>query len=152
MNGELKIKTFWKERSSNIWSFYCPCCRSPRRVPFRPKPGGFRHYSQVAITAAFFTAVCWPTFGIKGVISFVPFWIIFEAVYRGRVRALLACSQCGFDPFLYMTDVGRARDEIRTFWRGKFAEKGVPFPGDPAPVAAPETITESAQPQAENAP
>jgi hypothetical protein len=123
-----QLKTLWRGRSRDIWQFYCPLCRGPRRVPYRPRPGGARQISQVAMTAVFFTLVTWSWFGWKGMVSFIPFWTIFEAVYRSRVRAALGCPQCGFDPYLYLVDVGRARSEIEGHWKKKFAEKGIPYP------------------------
>jgi hypothetical protein len=44
----------------------------------------------------------------------------------------MACPQCGFDAFLYMVDVKRARAEVEAHWRKKFAEKGVPYPEKPS--------------------
>ena len=125
---DLKIKNFWKEKHSDLWSFYCPLCTSARRIPYRPQPGGLRQVSQVAITAIFFTLVCWNYFSWKGLISVLPFWTLFEIIYRARVRAALNCPHCGFDAFLYLTDVQRARAEVENHWRKKFAEKGIPFP------------------------
>jgi hypothetical protein len=49
----------------------------------------------------------------------------------------MLCPQCGFDPFLYMVDVKRARNEVETHWRRKFAEKNIPYPERPK---APEPL------------
>jgi hypothetical protein len=46
-----------------------------------------------------------------------------------------------------LTDIPKARAEIQAHFRGKFAEKGIPFPGDPLPVLA-ETPAEKAAPPA----
>jgi hypothetical protein len=129
-------KTLWKGRSGEFWSFYCPMCRTPRRLPYRAKPGTARHFAQVASTAAFLTLLTWPWFGIKGIVSFVPLWIAFESIYRARTRAAVACSACGFDPFLYMNDIKRARTAVEGHWRRKYAEKGIPYPGDSAAESA----------------
>lgn len=125
---DLKIKSFWKEKRTDLWSFYCPLCTSPRKVSYRPQPGGAWQVAQVASTAVFFTLVCWSYFSWKGLISFFPFWTLFEIIYRARVRAALNCPHCGFDPYLYLTDVPKARQEVENHWRKKFAEKGIPFP------------------------
>ena len=60
-------------------------------------------------------------------------------VYRAKVRAALRCERCGFDPFLYLVDVKRARLEIENHWRKKFEEKGIPYPEEksPDPIAHP---------------
>lgn len=74
----------------------------------------------------------WNWFGWKGFVVFLPLWVIFETLYRSRVRAALNCEQCGFDPILYLVDVKRARREIEEHWKRKFAEKGIPYPTPPS--------------------
>ena len=118
-------------------------CRTPRRLPYRPKPGSFRHVAQVASLTSVITLAAWPVFGLKGIVTFIPLWIAFEAIYRARTRAAVSCGACGFDPFLYMNDVQRARTEVEGHWRRKFAEKGIPYPSDQgeeraAPQQSPE--------------
>jgi hypothetical protein len=131
-------KTAWTERRSDAWHFYCPLCRAERRLPYRPSPGGARHYIQVGLTSLFFTLVTWPWFSWKGIVSFLPFWAAFEIFYRGRVRGALGCPHCGFDPYLYLTDVKRARQEVESHWRKKFADAGIPYPEKPG--AAPTQV------------
>ena len=127
--NEIDIVTIWKPRYSNLWKFYCPVCKSDRRVPYRAKPGGFKQISQVFLTTAFLTLLTWPWFEWKGIVAIVPIWTVFEVYYRLSVRSALVCPHCGFDPYLYMVDVQKARSEMDVFWRKKFEEKGIPFPG-----------------------
>src|SRR4051812_46944087 len=68
-----RLKTFWREPSPDLWSFYCPLCRSPRKIGYRSRPGGVRQISQIALTAAFFTLVTWNWFSWKGFVVVVPF-------------------------------------------------------------------------------
>jgi hypothetical protein len=134
-------KVFWKEKGSKPYAFICPLCTSQRKIPYQPKPT-VRHYVQIGLTAACLTLACWPLFGWKGMVSFVPIWTLFEVLYRGRVRGALHCPHCGFDPYLYMTDVRRARAEVEDHWRKKFAEKGIPYPEkakDPRPAPPPSS-------------
>jgi len=137
----LQKKSMWKEKSRPIWSFYCPLCKAPRRVPYRPKPGGLRQVGQVFLTAAFFTLLTWKWFAWKGIVSFIPFWTIFEVVYRTRLRAALGCVQCGFDPYLFMRDVDLARAEVESHWRKKFEEKGIPYTPKNTPKSAASQTT-----------
>ncbi|MGK5081851.1 hypothetical protein WDW37_01000 [Bdellovibrionota bacterium FG-1] len=125
-----KAKIFWKDNSSSTWAFICPLCATQRKIPCQPQPTA-RHYAQMALTAAFFTLLTWYWFSWKGMVSFIPFWIIFEAIYRGRVRVAMRCPHCGFDPYLYLVDVKLARQEVESHWRKKFADKGVPYPEKP---------------------
>lgn len=97
-----------------------------------PHVGGMKHFFQIGLLSAVFTLAAWPIFEWKGLVAFVPFWAFFEVVYRIRLRAVLTCPHCGFDPVLYMRDVKAARAEIEKFWRAKFAEKGMPWPGETA--------------------
>jgi hypothetical protein len=121
------MKSLWKEHGKEVWSFYCPQCKIPRRVPYRSKPG-LKHFSQIGLTAAVVTLATWPWFAWKGAVAFLPLWIVFEVLYRSRVRAALSCEQCGFDPILYLADVKSARREIEAHWKKKFEEKGIPYP------------------------
>jgi hypothetical protein len=143
--GQAVSKSFWKERSSEIWSFFCPQCKIPRRVPYRAKPS-LKHYAQIGLTAAVFTLATWTWFNWKGIVVFLPLWVVFETLYRSRVRAALSCEQCGFDPILYLVDVKRARQEIEDHWKKKFAEKGIPYPVPPqrTPNRAPAVLAASA--------
>lgn len=121
------MKTVWNEKSLRAWSFYCPVCRANRIVTQKPSLKSF-HYLQIFLTAGVFTLVTWHWFSWRGMVSFFPFWIVFEFFYRTRVRIALSCPHCGFDPYLYLADARWARDEMETHWRKKFEQRGIPFP------------------------
>lgn len=70
----------------------------------------------------------WPYFSWKGVVSFIPFWTLFEMIYRIRVRTLLSCETCGFDPYLFRINLKKAGGEVEQHWRKKFAARGIPYP------------------------
>lgn len=116
-----------KSKYPHLFQFYCPLCGVAKRLPFSPQPGA-RHFLQVGLTALVTMLAFWPLWGIKGVVVFLPYWMIFEFAYRARVRARMRCTQCGFDPFLYMTDVGRARREVQDHWRKLFEARGLEYP------------------------
>jgi hypothetical protein len=139
------MKSKWKPRSHESWSFFCPLCKAPRKIPYRSKPGSPRQIAAVASAAAFFTLVTWPLFSWKGIVSFVPLWTFFEIWYRTKVRGALSCRQCGFDPYLYLTDADQAKAEVETYWRKKFDEKGIPYPEKGKPASAPVAKPESSQ-------
>lgn len=132
-------KHFWTDRKLQVWTFYCPLCRTERRLPHPPRPGAPKYVIRIALTAAFFTCLTWHWFAWKGIVSFFPIWGIFEFFFRTRLRAKLNCPHCGFDPFLYLVDVDRARDEVEKYWRNKFAEKGIPYPEKKQPASAGKT-------------
>jgi predicted RNA-binding Zn-ribbon protein involved in translation (DUF1610 family) len=125
----------WAQKGHKHWQFYCPFCGVSRRLKMRPKPES-RHFFQVGLTAAFLTALGWPWFGIKGLVVFLPIWIVFEVLYRLRVRAELSCQNCGFDPILYLADLPMARREMQAFWSKK---KPASTPEAPPPAAVSST-------------
>jgi hypothetical protein len=82
----------------------------------------------MGLTSVVLMLATWKWFEWKGIVSFFPLWALFEMIYRSKVRASLACIHCGFDPYLYLIDVPRAREVVENHWRKKFAEKGIPYP------------------------
>jgi hypothetical protein len=123
-------KTLWRAEGRQYWQFYCPFCSVTRRLAMHPRPQP-RHFAQVGIASAFLTALAWPLFGMKGLVIFIPLWIGFEVLYRMRVRAEMACQACGFDAYLYLSDVPRARRRMEEFWKDKIPSKA------PEPPVAP---------------
>lgn len=144
-----ELKSIWRKPHSRIWSFYCPQCRAPRRAPTHPNPANPLNIGRIALCSAFFTLCTWSWFGWKGFVSFVPFWATFEIIYRSRMRGMLACPHCGFDPYLYLVDVKLARKEIEEHWKRKFAEHGIPFPSPKHGEVATPAAEPSSEPPAE---
>ena len=142
----------WAHRHKNSFSFYCPLCSAPRKIDQRPSPS-LKHFMQIALTSVFFAMITWEWFTWKGIVSFLPFWITFEVLYRSKIRAALFCDHCGFDPMLYMVDVKRAHTEVDKHWRTKFAEKGIPYPKDVknSELILPQTEIQNESAQSEKA-
>jgi hypothetical protein len=143
-------KSLWEDTAQASWNFFCPLCKKQRRLRLRSRPGGFRQISQIVLTSFFFTLVCWPWFGWKGSVSFVPLWSGFEIIYRWRLRAALTCRDCGFDPYLFTIDFKMARDAVEAFWRKKFADKGITYPerkGNPGPSTPSLEVSSTEQPK-----
>lgn len=108
-----------------LFAFYCPLCRKPRASQIRPEVGTLKHFLQVGILTAVVTLALYPWFDWKGVVSFLPLWVIFEVSYRSKVRQSLKCLNCGFDPVLYLKDVGLARKEVESFWQEKLKTQDI---------------------------
>lgn len=121
-------KSFWRMNRKEIWEFYCPSCRMHRKVPFRSRPGGRRQIMRILAATAFLTLCFWPWFEWKGVVTALPLWTGFEIYFRTHVRANLNCTNCGFDAYLYLVDIQKARQGIDAHWRGKFAVRGISYP------------------------
>lgn len=119
-----------QDLKSRTWKYYCPLCHVQRALhQSAPRPTA-KHFMQMVVTTVFVMTVLWPWTHWKGAVFFVPIWVTFELIFRIRTRAALICGNCGFDPNLYLIDPKRARSDVEAFWRKKFAEKGIPYPGD----------------------
>jgi hypothetical protein len=88
------------------------------------------HVLQISLCSAIAALCTWPWLGWKGAVWFIPIWVGFETLYRLKVQSVLNCESCGFDPLTYLVDVKKARSQVDTFWRNRFAEKGIPYPGE----------------------
>lgn len=115
------------EKNQNTWMFFCPLCAVSRRLTGSKNPGKPIHFVQIGLCAAVFTLATYRWFELKGLVSFIPMWIVFETLFRTRVRARIRCSECGFDPFLCVADVDQAKREVENHWKKKFEEKGIPL-------------------------
>ena len=125
--GPIPTKSFWREK--RVFTFFCPHCKMERRVPHGPTPYTSENLLRITVASLFVMLVLWPWMSWKGIVSFLPLWMIFETVFRVKMRVNLACSNCGFDPFLFLQDVHKARDGIETFWKKQYESKGLPYPG-----------------------
>ncbi len=132
------------------YDFFCPHCRIERRLATRPNPWQPKYVFQIGLTSMVISLALWPLMGAKGLVSFVPLWAVFETVFRLRARALLVCPECGFDPFLYLQDVKKARAQVEARMRDRFKERGLPWPGEAtASPAAEAGSAEEASPTSE---
>lgn len=123
----IQIRSLWRSRPQRGFSYFCPVCGTPHRLPFSLAPS-FRHYVQVGLTTLVAAIAAWPVFGPKGFVLFVPLWMGFEMFFRLRARARMRCDQCAFDPYLYLVDAQKARAEIDTHFKGLFEAKGLGWP------------------------
>lgn len=117
-----KFKTVWQERHRQSWSFYCPLCTTPRKLPSAPRPSA-RHFVQIGLTSLMITVVAWRWLEWKGIVSFIPLWICFEVLYRLRMRRAAHCDHCGFDPYLFLVDQDQAKAAVTEHWEQKGKKK-----------------------------
>lgn len=143
----MKANTIWKKIERAGFKFYCVGCNRERRIHPPAKIGSPRFFSQILLTTMFLGLVTWPWLGFKGFVFFViPVGVVFEFFYRMKMRGLLVCPDCEFDPILYLVDRKKAAHQVEQVWRKKFEQKGVPYPDKnpkkpevpPPPVATPE--------------
>ncbi|MBL7716817.1 MAG: hypothetical protein JNL01_15230 [Bdellovibrionales bacterium] len=137
-------KQLVKPKTGPIWSFYCAICEVPRKLKLDWNLNRPIHWVRIGLTTAVFTLATFHWFGWKGLVSFVPFWTLFEVSYRLRIRRHSRCPHCGFDPFLAMTNVPQAKAEVARFWAQKFEELGVEVPAQ-EPLPQPPSAEKPAQ-------
>lgn len=101
------------KRSSQCFSFFCALCSQPRKISMKPTPYQPIYFFRVGVATAFFTLVFWNFFGWKGIAVLFPFWVIFEWIYRTKLRQQMECPHCGFDPYLYQANRELANAKVK---------------------------------------
>ena len=132
-----RIKVRHKLKSRSMFRFHCMQCKRERLLPYPPNPNNFKNYARVALTAVMIALATQHWVKWMGLVSFFPIWIGFEVYYRWRLRSVIACSYCGFDPLLFLVNTGKARDEVEAYWREKYQAKGLKYPTGEKLVEAP---------------
>lgn len=105
------------------FEFFCPLCCSRQRTNTIDRMG-LRHHVALLTGTLVFTLLFWQIFGIKAIATYVVYWAIFEAVYRMRKRNEFVCKNCGFDPFLYKTDVVKMRAQVKDYLQNRILNEG----------------------------
>ncbi|MCM0605570.1 MAG: hypothetical protein KA715_05720 [Xanthomonadaceae bacterium] len=124
---ERDLKPFVKVKQPSYFTYFCAQCNNKRILPMNPNPGRAKHFFQVALTAGVIMLMTWSWFEWKGVVSFIPLWIGFEVMFRMKLRAMIPCPICGFDPYLQLIDSKRATEKTVEFWKKKFEDNGLEF-------------------------
>lgn len=156
----VNLNSIWKKLERTGFRFYCVSCHRERLLAVPARAGSFQFNIHVLVTTAFLMLVTWPLFHFKGVVLFIPIWAAFEGFYRMKMRSVLVCPDCDFDPVLYMVDRDQAVQKVEDVWRRKFEKMGHPFPErkrngqlrcKPVSGQAAGSASESSQNSAENA-
>jgi hypothetical protein len=100
----------------------CPQCRSTRVLPFAP---GSRWPWIRAIVGwtSILTLILWPLLGLKGLLSVLPVATAVELWFRMRLRVVMECEHCGFDPFLYVKDRAQAIARVKAKLEQVYTER-----------------------------
>jgi hypothetical protein len=136
-------KSIWQAKRARLFSFFCPVCEAPHQMALPSEPSSRRVILRLLALTAFFTLVGWSVFEIRGLVSIVLFAAVYEFYYRLKLRTLLRCGKCGFDPYLYVVDEKQAKQDFETNWRTQFRNLGIPYPGDPVPVEPQDSLNPS---------
>ncbi|MBS1958515.1 MAG: hypothetical protein JST80_03500 [Bdellovibrionales bacterium] len=122
-------KSLWRQIEQAGFNFYCVGCNRERRLSAPAKIGSKQFYFHIVIATAFMSVLTWKWMEWKGLVAWaIPVAILFEGVYRLRMRAALVCPDCQFDPILYLVNRKKAVHQVEVAWRHRFEKKGVPFP------------------------
>jgi hypothetical protein len=106
--------------------FFCPLCKYHQSTSTIQKVGA-KHHAQIGVLTATSALATWPLFGWNGVLIYLVYWMGFEFFYRLRKRQALVCESCGFDPFLYKQDIGKARAALKQHWESRIEKENL-FP------------------------
>lgn len=119
----------FQKTANQTFKFYCVGCNRERRQAPPSRVGSAQFFAHIAITTLFMTVLTYPWFHWKGFFAFlIPVGLVFEAIYRMKMRASLVCPDCNFDPILYMVDRDKAVRQVEDTWRKKFETNGIPYP------------------------
>ena len=123
------VKSIWKKIENQGFKFYCVGCNKERRQAPPAAVGSLKFFSHILITTAFMSMLAYPWMHWRGMFAFViPVGLVFEAVFRMKMRASLVCPDCSFDPVLYRVNRDKAVRQVEDTWRKKFADKGFTYP------------------------
>lgn len=104
--------------------FFCPLCHYHQSTNTIQRIS-WKHHLQLVILTIATAVIAYPIFGWKGLSFYLLYWAIFEFVYRFRKRQALICESCGFDPFLYLQDVDKARKSLRSHWEKRIEKENL---------------------------
>ena len=104
--------------------FFCPLCKYHQSTSTINRVQ-LKHHAQIAVLTLVTALISYPIFGWNGLLLYLLFWGGFEFFYRLRKRQALVCQSCGFDPFLYKQDVGKARQALKLHWETRIASENL---------------------------
>lgn len=99
---------------SNSQSCFCAFCKVERRVYQQ------RHLNAINVAFCFLMSgilmyAIWGTADPRGLVIFVTSMMLTEIFIQVRWRLAITCSNCGFDPILYIKDKERACNKVKSF-------------------------------------
>lgn len=122
------IKSYVSKLEKTGFRFFCVGCHRERLLSVPAKVGSFQFYLHSLVATGFLMIVTWPIFNWKGLVWAVPVLLVMEFVYRIKLRSVLVCPDCKFDPILYLVDRDKAVRQVDEAWRKKFEIQGIPYP------------------------
>ena len=122
MSWDFKRKEIWKPLEKRTYrfkspamQFFCPLCRSERAITIGHRLS-LMNYIQISLMTLMITASLYDWVELRGLLSFFPLWIGFEAVRRILFSRQVPCPHCGFDASWYKRDVKVAKRLVGEFW------------------------------------
>lgn len=91
---------------------YCAFCKSPRRI-FKKKRIGLLNLLLSLISGNALGFLIFGEFDPRALLFCVLFLALAEGFIQTRWRLSVICSQCGFDPVLYVKSAPAAAEKVR---------------------------------------
>jgi hypothetical protein len=98
--------------SDNKKSFYCAFCKTPRRSNLK-RSVTLVEVSFCLVGSVLLSFLFWQKFDFKIFALFAILVCILEFFCQLKWRVSIMCSQCGFDPVLYLKDKDKAVLKIK---------------------------------------
>jgi len=97
-------------------SCFCAFCRTERQV-YRKRRSSLINVVAAAVSALALMLLIWHQFDPQVLPLFVAFLAVAETFVQIRWRLNIVCSECGFDPVLYVRDVEKAVAKVQEHLR-----------------------------------
>lgn len=122
------VSSYLKKLEATGFKFYCVGCHRERLISVPAKAGSVQFYIHALLSTGFLMLITWPFFNWKGIVWALPVLLALEFFYRLKMRSILVCPDCQFDPILYMVNRDKAVHQVDEAWRKKFEIHGIPYP------------------------
>ncbi len=108
------ISTQVFERHKLNHDVYCPLCGSSRKIMVSSSQLTKFQHLQIVLASVFLAWALFPVLG-KAALFFYPFiWMGVELGKKAVYRKAAQCNHCGFDAMIYVKDVKKAQNKIKT--------------------------------------
>lgn len=93
---------------------YCAFCGHKRKV-YHLKKSALSHLLLSLLISILLMWAIWLTIEPKAIYIFIVVHCLTEFIVHFRWRVSLVCSQCGFDPLIYIRDKNKAAQKVKAY-------------------------------------
>ncbi len=93
---------------------FCAFCKTSKKV-YKRKSLSLIEVVGLGLFALLLTSVIWSHLDVRGLVILISLLSIAEFFVRLRWRYSTICSNCGFDPVIYIKNPEKAAEQVRLF-------------------------------------